>query len=85
MRACKRKADSPRFLNTAFKEVISKPQSRTPIGSDPSRMAEALAMQREASQVPWVFNTLLNDIEYRLGTIQPRSFPPEVHLSMTGR
>jgi molybdenum cofactor biosynthesis enzyme MoaA len=82
---CKRRADSPRFLNTAFKEVVSKPQRRTPIGSDPSRMAEALAMQREASQVPWVFNTLLNDIEYRLGTVQPRSFPPEVHLSMTGR
>jgi hypothetical protein len=47
-------------------------------------MAEALAMQREVSRVPWVFNTLLNDIEYRVGTIQPRSFPPEIHLSMTG-
>jgi len=82
---CRRWADSPRFLNTAFKEIISTPQSRTPIGSDPGRMAEALAMQRDASRVPWVFNTLLNDIDYRLGSIQPRSFPPEIHLSMTGR
>jgi molybdenum cofactor biosynthesis enzyme MoaA len=82
---CRRWADSPRFLNTAFKELLSKPQSHTPIGSDPTRMAEALVMQREASHVPWVFNTLLNDIEYRLGVIQPRSFPPEIHLSMTGR
>jgi molybdenum cofactor biosynthesis enzyme MoaA len=48
-------------------------------------MAEALATQRETSQVPWVFNTLLNDIEYRLGVIRPRSIPPEIHLSMTGR
>ena len=82
---CRRWADSPRFLNTAFKEILSKPQSRIPIGSDPGRMAEALVMQREASHVPWVFNTLLNDIEYRLGAIQPGSFPPEIHLSMTGR
>jgi molybdenum cofactor biosynthesis enzyme MoaA len=81
----RRWADSPRFLNTAFKEIISRPQSHTPIGSDPSRMAEALAAQRNVSRVPWVFNTLLNEIEYRLGSLQPRSVPPEIHLSLTGR
>src|SRR5262245_60059115 len=82
---CRRWADSPRFLNTAFKEILSTPQSWSPIGNDPGRMAEALILHREVSRVPWVFNTLLNDIEYRLGTIHPRSFPPEIHLSMTGR
>jgi len=81
----RRWADSPRFLNTAFKEIVSSPRYRAPLGGDPGTMAEALAAQREVSRVRWVFNTLINDIEYRLGTIQPRSFPPEIHLSMTGR
>jgi len=47
-------------------------------------MAAALIAQRRVSRVPWVFNTLLNDIEYRLGHAEPESFPPEVHLSVTG-
>jgi MoaA/NifB/PqqE/SkfB family radical SAM enzyme len=48
------------------------------------RMRIALAAQRDVSSVPWVFNSLLNDIEYRLGHPKPESFPPEVHLSITG-
>ncbi len=80
----RRPFDSPLFLNTALKEMMTNPQDRGKIGGDPARMATALVAQRAASQVPWIFNTWLNDIEYRLGDVEPQSFPPEVHLSVTG-
>jgi MoaA/NifB/PqqE/SkfB family radical SAM enzyme len=80
----RRTFDSPLYVNTALREMMTQPQDRGPIGGDPPRMAAALAAQRHVSRVPWVFNTLLNDIEYRLGRIEPESCPPEVHLSVTG-
>lgn len=80
----RRTFDSPLFVNTALKEMMARPQDRGRIGRDPRRMAAALLAQRNVSRVPWVFNTWLNDIEYRLGHVEPESFPPETHLSVTG-
>jgi molybdenum cofactor biosynthesis enzyme MoaA len=80
----KRWANSPRFLNTAIQELSSSQQVQPPVDSNPFTMAQMLLSQRKISQVPWVFNTLLNEIEYRLGVVQPQSFPPEIHFSTTG-
>jgi MoaA/NifB/PqqE/SkfB family radical SAM enzyme len=80
----RRPPESPRYLNTALRELLDAPAERGPIEADPLRMARALEAQRETSRVPWIFNTLLNDIEWRLGTPEPASFPPELHLSLTG-
>jgi len=78
-------ANAPVYLNTAMREVVLDPQDPNPIGNDPRRMCEALLSQRSVSRVPWIFNTLINDIEYREGYTRPQSFPPEIHLSLTGR
>ncbi len=80
----RRAFDSPRFLNTAFGEMMSCPQDLGAVAGRPERLADALLVQRDISRVPWVFNSLLNDIEYRLGRVDPESCPPEVHLSITG-
>lgn len=81
----RRWGNAPSYLNTAIKEIVSNPQYTNRIGRDPERMLTALVAQREVSQVPWVFNTLANEIDYRQGRIKPQGFPPEIHLSMTGR
>ncbi|MBW1780432.1 MAG: radical SAM protein [Deltaproteobacteria bacterium] len=81
----RRWGNAPSYLNTAIKEIVSKPQYPYRIERNPLRMSQALLAQRDASQVPWIFNTLVNEIEYRQGRITPQSFPPEIHLSLTGR
>jgi MoaA/NifB/PqqE/SkfB family radical SAM enzyme len=80
----RRLPESPRYLNTALRELVDDPARREPIDADPARLARALLAQRERSRVPWVFNTLLNEVEYRLGTPAPSSFPPELRLSLGG-
>lgn len=75
---------SPRYLNAAFAELLYEPADRGPIIST-ERLRQALLAQREHSSVPWIFNTLVNEIEYRLGRPILDSFPPEIHLSLTGR
>ncbi len=80
----KRWANSTRFLNTAVKEMLSSPQDSRLVKGDPTLMIKVLIAQRDVSQVPWIFNTLINEIEYRMGTVKPESFPLEVHLSITG-
>jgi molybdenum cofactor biosynthesis enzyme MoaA len=80
----RRSFDGPVFLNTALREMLTAPQDRAPVAGYPERMATVLAAQRDVSRVPWVFNTWLNDVEYRLGAPRPRSVPPEIHLSVTG-
>ncbi len=75
---------SPRYLNAAFAELLYEPADRAPITST-ERMRQALLAQRERSSVPWILNTLVNEIEYRLGLPVLDSFPPEIHLSLTGR
>jgi pyruvate-formate lyase-activating enzyme len=76
--------DSSFYLNTALAEIIAQPADRTRIAHDPAAMARALCAQREISHVPWVFNSFLNEIEFREGVVKPESFPPEFHLSITG-
>jgi hypothetical protein len=76
--------DAAPHVNTALAEILTVPEDCGPVAGRPERMAAALVRQRGASRVPWVFNSLLNEIEYRLGRVEPESVPPEVHLSVTG-
>ncbi len=76
--------DAAPHVNTAVAELLTVPQDSGPVGGRPDRMARALGRQRSVSRVPWVFNSLLNEIEYRMGRVDPESVPPEVHLSVTG-
>lgn len=77
--------NSPSYLNTALQEILMHPAYSHPVNRDPYRMSEALEAQGRLSQVPWIFNTLVNEIEYRQGCVKPQSLPPEIHLSLTGR
>ena len=81
----KRSSVSPFYLNKALLEVLYFPADTAQIDGSPERMRQALLAQREHSTVPWIFNVLINQIEYRMGKEIMDSFPPEVHLSMTGR
>ena len=81
----KRSSVSPIYLNKALLEVLYFPVDTDRIDGSPERMRQALLAQREHSTVPWIFNVLINQIEYRMGKEVMDSFPPEVHLSMTGR
>lgn len=76
--------DSAFYLNSALAEIVDRPQDRGSVEGDPVQMAQALRRQRETSRVPWVFNALLNEVEFREGTVEPESIPSEVHLSVTG-
>lgn len=81
----KRSSVSPFYLNKALLEVLYFPVDTAQVDGSPERMLQALLAQREHSAVPWIFNVLINQIEYRMGKVVMDSFPPEVHLSMTGR
>ena len=81
----KRSPVSPLYLNKALLEVLYFPVDTAQINGSPERMRQALLAQREHSTVPWIFNVLINQIEFRMGKVVMDSFPPEVHLSMTGR
>jgi len=81
----KRSSASPFYLNKALLEVLYFPVDTAPINGSPGRMLRALFVQREHSTVPWIFNVLINQIEYRMGKVVMDSFPPEVHLSTTGK
>jgi len=81
----KRSSVSPFYLNKALLEVLYFPADIAQIDGSPERMRQALLAQREHSTVPWIFNVLINQIEYRTGKVVMDSFPPEVHLSMTGK
>ncbi len=75
-------ANAPKFINTAAQELLSSSQ---PIPkTDLEAIKQRLDEQRLSSKVPWIFNTLLNEIEYYTGSVDVQSFPPEVHLSTTG-
>jgi MoaA/NifB/PqqE/SkfB family radical SAM enzyme len=80
----KRSSVSPFYLNKALLEALYFPADTAKIDGSPERMRQALLAQREHSTVPWIFNVLINQIEYRMGKVVMDSFPPEVHLSMTG-
>jgi sulfatase maturation enzyme AslB (radical SAM superfamily) len=77
--------DAPPFVNAALEEIcfqneLSHPQVPT---HDAAALTPALLDCRERSRVPWVFNELLNEIDYRLGAVRPASLPAELHLSLT--
>jgi molybdenum cofactor biosynthesis enzyme MoaA len=76
---------SPIYLNTALAELFYEPVDIGPVKMSMERLRQALLAQRERSSVPWIFNTLVNEIEYRMGRPILDSFPPEIHLSVTGR
>ncbi len=73
------------YLNAALAEVLYAPADSAPVNRSPERLLGALLAQRDRSAVPWIFNTLANDVEHRLGQPVLDSFPPEMHLSVTGR
>lgn len=74
----------PRFLNTAFMEIVSKSLACSERSEGADSMARTLLKHRDQSAVPWVFNALANEIEYRSGSTVPQAFPPEIHLSSIG-
>lgn len=76
---------APVYLNAALAELFYEPADTRPVTTSPERLRQALLAQRERSSVPWVFNMLVNEIEYRVGRPVLDSFPPEIHLSLTGR
>ena len=75
---------SPVILNTALAELLDHPSDSDCIARSPQPLRSALLAQRERSLVPWVFNALVNHIEYRSGRAVLDSFPPEIHLALTG-
>ena len=75
---------APAAVNTAAAELCTMPADRGDVGGDAMRLRDALIAQRHRSAVPWVFNELANEVEWRTGCATPRSFPPEAHLSVTG-
>jgi molybdenum cofactor biosynthesis enzyme MoaA len=83
-RVGRRAFDAPMYVNTAFRELLTMPADAGAVGGRPERMLAALVGQRRGSRVPWVFNSLINEIEFRVGAREPQSIPPEVHLSITG-
>jgi hypothetical protein len=75
---------APAALNSALAELLDYPFDLRPGGRAPHLLRSALVAQRQHSAVPWVFNALINHIEYRTGEPTLASFPPEVHLALTG-
>jgi MoaA/NifB/PqqE/SkfB family radical SAM enzyme len=76
---------SAHYLNAALAELLAASGDDGPTPPSPERMRQALFALRDRSAVPWVFNALVNEIEHRLGRPVVDSFPPELHLSLTGR
>jgi len=70
-------ADAPSYLNTAFAEAIFN-------DTETSLLVDDLKLQRDCSRTPWIFNALLNSIEYYAGTPHMTSVAPEIHVSSTG-
>jgi MoaA/NifB/PqqE/SkfB family radical SAM enzyme len=70
--------EAPRYLNAALRELFA---TAPP---EPDGAASALEALLRRSRVPWIFNSLLNEVEYQTGAPEPRALPPEVHLSLTG-
>jgi uncharacterized Fe-S cluster-containing radical SAM superfamily protein len=75
---------APAALNTALAELADHPADEHDVHRSPAALRAALVAQRQSSAVPWVFNALINHIEYRIGKATLASYPPEMHLSLTG-
>jgi molybdenum cofactor biosynthesis enzyme MoaA len=70
-------------LSAALTEMAGDDGADIPRSADPGGMAAGLLALRDRSRVPWVLNTLANQVEYRMGVARMASVPPEVHLSLT--
>ncbi|WP_438394126.1 radical SAM protein [Caballeronia sp. DA-9] len=78
-------SDAPIYINAAFYELLESQQDEDHQGASTiDNTIDALLKHRNRSQIPWVFNALINEIEYRQGITEPDSLPPEIHLSLTG-
>jgi sulfatase maturation enzyme AslB (radical SAM superfamily) len=77
-------AFDPRFLNIAFMEILSHPVPAVAGLEGADAMIFSLLKHRGESAVPWIFNAMVNEIEFRIGSTFPEAFPPEIHLSATG-
>jgi sulfatase maturation enzyme AslB (radical SAM superfamily) len=84
-RISRRSPIAPTYLNAALAELFYEPADTGPTDNSLERLRQAFLAQRERSSVPWIFNMLVNEIEYRLGLPTLDSLPPEIHLSLTGR
>lgn len=76
--------DSRIFVNTAFREMVNLHHQVPSKGDKPGNIIRILKALRDTSKVPWIFNSLLNEIEYKTGQVVLTSYPPELHLSTTG-
>lgn len=84
-------SDAPSYINIALQELLALPSSSAKGTVDNNlddmnteQAIDSLLLARDNSRVPWVFNALLNAIDHREGSPEPRSLPPEMHLSLTG-
>lgn len=75
---------SPPLVNTALAEVLYHITDDAEILESTDCLRRALVRCRERSAVPWIFNDLLNKVEYQIGLCRPESIPPEIHLSVSG-
>jgi MoaA/NifB/PqqE/SkfB family radical SAM enzyme len=80
----RRYSDAPVYVNTALFELLKGNANRCQSGGGLPDDLSALRSLRAASRAPWLFNALINEIEYRTAVVAPDSIPPEVHLSLTG-
>jgi molybdenum cofactor biosynthesis enzyme MoaA len=77
-------SDASRYLNQALQEVQDEPVEGAAEHFDSHSLIGALLAHRSTSKVPWLFNELVNELEYQAGESDPQGYPPEVHLSVTG-
>jgi hypothetical protein len=76
--------DAPPYVNAALEETcFTLGSSSGGVDTEDSFIADLIAL-RSRSRVPWVFNELLNEMDYRMGTVNPVSIPVEFHISATG-
>jgi wyosine [tRNA(Phe)-imidazoG37] synthetase (radical SAM superfamily) len=85
----RKEPDAPAYINVMLQEILEtnqEPASTIAAAAIPAPQAArpGLLAARARSRVPWIFNGLLNALDYREGVPEPASFPPEMHLSLTG-
>ncbi|MCP5159253.1 MAG: radical SAM protein [Gammaproteobacteria bacterium] len=75
---------APIYLNTAFAELVDEATNDIPGDCGPEHLRQVFLAMRAQSSVLWIFNALVNTIEYRSGISTVDGFPTEVHLALTG-
>lgn len=75
---------APVYLNAALAELMDDTTPDVPGDCSPEHLRRVFLAMRELSSVPWIFNALVNTIEYRSGASTVDSFPTEAHIALTG-